>query len=87
MVDALAPAANALKQTLDHNEPLLRALEIAAESAEQGAKSTETMPARHGRARYIGERAVGHIDAGAQSVALMFAALHSYGTAKENGET
>jgi dihydroxyacetone kinase-like protein len=87
MVDALAPAANALKQTLDHNEPLLRALEIAAESAEQGAKSTETMQARHGRARYIGERAVGHIDAGAQSVALMFAALHSYWKAKENGET
>jgi dihydroxyacetone kinase-like protein len=33
------------------------------------------MIARKGRASYLGERSVGHIDPGAASAALMFSAL------------
>ena len=87
MIDALAPAVDALKQAVDHNKPLVEALEMAAEAAEQGAQSTATMQARHGRARYVGERAIGQVDAGAQSIALMFAAMHAYWKEKENDET
>jgi dihydroxyacetone kinase-like protein len=87
MVDALSPAVDALKQAVDHNKTLVEALEMAAEAAERGAQSTATMQARHGRARYVGERAIGHVDAGAQSIALMFAAMHAYWKEKANGET
>lgn len=87
MLDALSPAAAALKQSVDDGESFLAALAAAARAARSGADSTAHMQARHGRARYVGERAVGHMDAGAQSVALMFAAVHHYWEGKHHGET
>ncbi|MFD0776143.1 DAK2 domain-containing protein, partial [Streptomonospora algeriensis] len=36
---------------------------------------TEPMQARKGRASYLGERSVGHLDPGAVSTALVFRAL------------
>jgi dihydroxyacetone kinase-like protein len=86
MVDALAPAVDALRQAVDGGKSLLAALEMAADAAENGAQSTADMQAKYGRARYVGERAIGHVDAGAQSVALMFAAMHSYWKDNAHGE-
>jgi len=87
MVDALLPAVEVLKQAADNGETLQMMLEYAADAAEQGAKSTAEMQAKYGRAKYVGERAIGHIDAGAQSIAVMFAAVNGYWKGKENGET
>ncbi len=78
MIDALVPAVNSMRQNLDKKEPLAAILQQAAASAEQGARSTKDMQAQYGRARYLGERSIGQIDPGAQSVALMFRAINDY---------
>lgn len=78
MVDALSPAITALHQAAEKGETVEQALQAAAAAAEQGAKNTAEMTARYGRAQYVGERAIGHVDAGAQSVALMFSAIYNY---------
>lgn len=70
MVDALAPALEAFAAAADFPS----AWRTAAEAAAAGAESTRDMRARQGRAKYLGERALGHADPGATSIALMFAA-------------
>ncbi|RII97327.1 DAK2 domain-containing protein, partial [Clavibacter nebraskensis] len=49
-------------------------LGAAADAAARGAKATEPLVARKGRASYLGERAIGHRDPGAQSSALLLRA-------------
>ncbi len=71
MIDALYPAVEAFEKGADFSD----AFEKAAEASQAGAISTKTMVARYGRARFVGERAVGHIDAGAGSIAVLFAAM------------
>jgi dihydroxyacetone kinase-like protein len=44
----------------------------AAAAAEAGAASTKSLVARHGRAKYLGEKTLGYADAGATSMALLF---------------
>jgi dihydroxyacetone kinase-like protein len=58
LLDALVPAIEALKQsnTLD--------FKAAAEAAQKGAEATTQMVATKGRASYLGERSIGHMDAG-----------------------
>lgn len=75
MVDALAPAAAALAECSVRGDEVAQALAMAAQAAEQGAAATAAMPASKGRARYLGQRALGHVDAGATSVALIMQAL------------
>jgi len=78
MLDALIPAVAALRDAASEDDNWQQALDAAAEAAESGAQATAQMQAKHGRARYVGERAVGHVDAGAQSVAFMFVAMRNY---------
>ena len=75
MVDALAPAVAALRSSLTAGESLERALAAAADAAEAGARSTIPLQARKGRASYLGERAIGHLDPGATSAALIIRSL------------
>jgi dihydroxyacetone kinase-like protein len=75
MVDALRPAAAALRAAVERGAPLAEALEAAANAAADGARSTVPMQARKGRASYLGERSIGHEDPGAASTALLVAAL------------
>jgi dihydroxyacetone kinase-like protein len=75
MVDALRPAALALRAAVDAGAPLSEALEAAANAAAEGARSTVPMQARKGRASYLAERSIGHEDPGAASTALIVAAL------------
>lgn len=67
MVDALAPALDALAQGVEH----------AAAAARQGATATASMTrARSGRASYVGaDRLLGNVDPGAEGVARVFEAL------------
>lgn len=71
MVDALAPAVAAMAG----EAALLPALEAAARAAAAGAEATIPWVARKGRASYLGERAIGHRDPGATSMAMLLAAL------------
>ena len=75
MVDALAPAVDALREAVAAGDPLDVGLARAREAAEEGMRATTPMLARKGRASYLGERSIGHQDPGATSVALIVAAL------------
>jgi dihydroxyacetone kinase-like protein len=76
MVDALQPAAVALRDALDSGESLVQAAQAAADAARRGAEATVPMQARKGRASYLGERSIGHQDPGATSAAIILAALN-----------
>jgi dihydroxyacetone kinase-like protein len=71
MVDALAPAVDALHQALALGESLPAALKLAAAAAGAGAADTAAMQATKGRASYLGPRSVGHRDPGATSAHLL----------------
>jgi phosphoenolpyruvate---glycerone phosphotransferase subunit DhaL len=75
MVDALTPAVEAMRSSLDAGATLPAAVTAAAEAAEEGARATVPLQARKGRASYLGERSIGHQDPGATSVALVMRAL------------
>ncbi|OBC10893.1 dihydroxyacetone kinase subunit L [Mycobacterium sp. 852013-50091_SCH5140682] len=74
MFDALAPALDAVDAALASGTDLPKALADAAAAAEKGRDATESMVARKGRASYLGQRSVGHIDPGATSAALLIGA-------------
>lgn len=69
LVDALAPAAEAARAHA--GEPLPACLDASARAAWQGMEATRDMVATLGRAKTLGERARGHEDPGALSLALM----------------
>jgi dihydroxyacetone kinase len=75
MLDALNPAARALEAGLAAGEPVPAALAAAAATAEAGARATAGMSPRRGRSSYLGERTLGHIDPGAEAVAIWLRAL------------
>jgi phosphoenolpyruvate---glycerone phosphotransferase subunit DhaL len=74
MVDALAPAVDALDTALSGGAPLGQALQAALRAATEGQDGTIPMVARKGRASYLGERSAGHQDPGATSVILLITA-------------
>ncbi len=69
MVDAWLPAASAASSAAEGG--VLAAFEAAAFAAEAGAKATKPLKATKGRASYLGERSIGHLDPGAVSSALI----------------
>jgi dihydroxyacetone kinase-like protein len=77
MFDALAPALDALDSALASGGDLAVALADATVAAEKGRDATESMVARKGRASYLGQRSVGHVDPGATSAAMLIAAAAS----------
>ncbi|MFI7601445.1 dihydroxyacetone kinase subunit DhaL [Actinoplanes sp. NPDC049681] len=74
MVDALAPAIDALDAALADGQPLQEALKATVRAAEEGRDATIPLIARKGRASYLGERSAGHQDPGATSVTLLLTA-------------
>ncbi len=73
MVDALLPAAEALRAAAGSGASLAEALNAAADAAEAGMLATTPLVARKGRASYLGERSAGHQDPGATSSWLLLA--------------
>lgn len=74
MLDALRPAADAVRQGAENGAGPVEVARSAANAAEAGAEATASMAARVGRAGWLADRAAGHEDAGARLVALAFAA-------------
>ena len=72
MMDALVPAVEAFGAAAANGKSISEAMNDAAAAAEAGAASTKNLVARHGRAKYLGEKALGCPDAGATSMALLF---------------
>jgi dihydroxyacetone kinase-like protein len=75
MYDALAPALAAFSSSLDGGASVADAARAAADAAAAGRDATEPMLALKGRASYLGERSIGHIDPGASSSALLLDSL------------
>jgi len=71
LVDALAPAVEALEESSRIGEGLREALRKAAEAAERGAEATRNMVARKGKASYLGDKTLGHPDPGAVAVSII----------------
>lgn len=82
MVDALVPAVEALEAT--KGKSLLEMLQAAEEGARQGMENTKKYVAKFGRAKSLMERAIGHQDAGATSVYLIFQGMREFVEGKLN---
>ena len=77
MVDALAPAVAAM---LAHTDSFAEMFRAGAEAAHEGMERTKEYTARFGRAKSLGERAIGHADAGATSTWLILVEMQDYAT-------
>jgi phosphoenolpyruvate---glycerone phosphotransferase subunit DhaL len=76
MVDALVTAQEAAAGKKDAS--IAEALAATAEGAHQGMEKTKNMIAQLGRARTLGEKCLGHPDAGAISVSIIFQAMSDF---------
>lgn len=75
MLDALIPASTSLQQSISKKVEVSAALEDMQKAAIEGMESTKEMLATKGRASFLGERARGHIDAGARTSQLMLCTI------------
>lgn len=67
MLDVLIPVSHTFTRLAGEGFERRSLLEVLKREAEQGVLSTRDMIATKGRAAFLGERAVGHIDPGAKS--------------------
>ncbi len=74
LIDALIPCAQAWKTAATLEE----GFRLGAEGAVQGAKETEKIAARMGRAGTVGERSIGYPDAGAYALGQIFTHLYQH---------
>jgi dihydroxyacetone kinase-like protein len=74
MLDAWLPALDAMRRALDDGSGLAEILDRGRAAAEAGMRATISMQARKGRASYLGERSIGHQDAGATGSYLLLKA-------------
>ena len=76
MLDVLVPAQGALRAAAADRPRARRDHRSGAPGRRRsGLAATEPMRATKGRASYLGERSIGHLDPGAQSSALLIAAV------------
>lgn len=73
LIDALVPCADAWTAQAQAGASLREAFAAGAQAAMEGAKRTEKIAARMGRAGTVGERSIGYADAGAYGLAVIFA--------------
>lgn len=72
LIDALVPAADYWSTCALNKTDLETAFKKSAQEAVKGAKETEKIVARMGRAGTVGERSIGHPDAGAYGLGVIF---------------
>jgi len=71
MLDVLIPVADALEAAAAASAAPAEAAARARAAADAGLAATEPMRATKGRASFLGERSVGHLDPGAKSSCLL----------------
>lgn len=76
MVDALEPAVSALENNAGRG--LLLMFGAASAAALDGVEKTKEMIAKFGRAKSLMARSIGHQDAGATSVWIIFCSMSEY---------
>ncbi|MDO3408321.1 dihydroxyacetone kinase subunit DhaK [Saccharibacillus sp. CPCC 101409] len=75
LIDALVPCAEAWTASAAAGDDVKTAFAKGAEAAVAGAKKTEEIVARMGRAGAVGERSIGYPDAGAHALGVIFTQL------------
>lgn len=78
MIDALEPAVEALVNSKKEESNFLEAIRKAEIAASEGVEATKKYIAKFGRAKFVGERAIGHQDAGATSVWIIFKSMREW---------
>jgi dihydroxyacetone kinase len=76
MVDALAPAVDALAENT--GKDFLYALKVSEKASEQGMLDTKSMTAKFGRGKFLSDRALGCQDAGATTIWITFKSMREY---------
>jgi dihydroxyacetone kinase-like protein len=77
LIDTLSPAVRAIEAAEKEGKTLAEALAEFEQTAKQGMESTRDMLAKMGRASRLGERTIGHQDAGATSCYFILQSLAS----------
>lgn len=77
MMDALIPAVQALRTSAEQGAAIAAMLDLAAAAAMEGAESTRNIAAHYGRAKFQGERTLGHPDPGSVSMAYLFKGMRA----------
>jgi triose/dihydroxyacetone kinase / FAD-AMP lyase (cyclizing) len=75
LVDALVPCADSWSESAANGDDFKTAFEKGAAAAVEGAEKTKEIVARMGRAGTVGERTLGHLDAGAYALGVIFTEL------------
>ena len=79
MMDVLIPVSNLFSELVEKSDlSKTEMLEQLMAEAERGMLSTKDIVATKGRASYLGDRAKGHIDAGAKSCQLIIFTICDY---------
>ena len=71
MLDVLTPVCESLRNGVSQSLPIPRLLDDLSAAASRGLESTRALQARKGRASFLAERSVGHLDPGARSSQLI----------------
>jgi dihydroxyacetone kinase len=77
MLDAWLPAAATAREFTD-SESMVDMITAIENAANAGALSTINMVAKKGRSAKLGDRTIGHQDAGAASTAILISAMASF---------
>ena len=72
LIDALIPCADAWSAGAENQDDIKTTFMKAAQAAVDGAEATKNIVARMGRAGNVGERSLGHPDAGACALGVIF---------------
>ncbi|MFI3176201.1 MAG: dihydroxyacetone kinase family protein, partial [Eubacteriales bacterium] len=72
LIDALVPCADVWTERVAEGISFKALMELGAKAAVDGAKKTESIVARMGRAGTVGERSIGYPDAGAHGLGVIF---------------
>ena len=79
MIDSLEPAVEGLKESAEKGEKdILATLIVAEEKANEGVEKSKDYVAKFGRAKSLGERAIGFQDAGATSIWIIFKSMREW---------
>lgn len=78
MLDVLIPVLDSLKTSANSGTSAKDAFNEAVSAAKEGCEYTKTIIATKGRASYLGERSLGHIDPGSMSSYLMVKAAAEF---------
>ena len=75
VVDGLQPMVEAMQENIDKDLSFKEMAQIALDAAIQGKENSKQYTAKFGRAKTLGERAIGYPDAGAVSLTLIMRSI------------